>query len=319
MAPTKKQRMILDAILFLLRRGEIPTVREVGTLVGLRSPSTVLKHLRALESEGLLSLSGKSRGIRIADPDLLAELLAPEDAAAVAAETEGGEPREDGTSASPSAPQGEADRRFYELDPSQIAAERAREVLDTVVSRGNVLQACFSKLTAGVPVLGAIAAGQPIEASTGRFDPPADSDEARPPSLPLDPRLFATSGDLIALRIEGDSMIEAGILHGDYAVVRRQDEVEEGEIAAVLIDGEATLKRWHLARSAGTAGTGAEEDASQRGGAAPAAGRSGGNGSSVRLEPENARFEPLVVTEEDRKEVLVIGKYVGLVRGARIP
>ena len=45
---TKPQRKILDAIHFFLRKGEVPTVREVGALVGLRSPATVLKHLRAL-------------------------------------------------------------------------------------------------------------------------------------------------------------------------------------------------------------------------------------------------------------------------------
>src|SRR5262245_48164072 len=64
MAPTKKQRQIFEALLFLRRKGEMPTVREVGALVGLRSSATVMKHLKALEREGLISLSGKSRGIR---------------------------------------------------------------------------------------------------------------------------------------------------------------------------------------------------------------------------------------------------------------
>ena len=72
---TKKQKTILEAILFLMRKGEIPTVREVGGLVGLRSPATVLKHLRVLEKNGHISLSGKSRGIRLADPELLERIL----------------------------------------------------------------------------------------------------------------------------------------------------------------------------------------------------------------------------------------------------
>src|SRR5262249_32950433 len=72
---TKQQRTILEAVLFFLRKGELPTVREVGALVGLRSPATVLKHLRALERENLISLSGKSRGIRIVDREHLEQVL----------------------------------------------------------------------------------------------------------------------------------------------------------------------------------------------------------------------------------------------------
>src|SRR2546422_5822740 len=68
---TKQQRTILEAILFFLEKGELPTVREVGALVGLRSPATVLKHLRALEREKLISLTGKSRGIRIVARELM--------------------------------------------------------------------------------------------------------------------------------------------------------------------------------------------------------------------------------------------------------
>src|SRR5262249_14323391 len=62
---TRQQQVILDAILFFIRKGELPTVREVGALVGLRSPATVLKHLRALEQANIISINGKSRGIRL--------------------------------------------------------------------------------------------------------------------------------------------------------------------------------------------------------------------------------------------------------------
>ena len=60
MALTKKQQQILDAIVFLIRRGGPPTVREVGDLVGLRSPATVSKHLKALKEAGLITINGKS-------------------------------------------------------------------------------------------------------------------------------------------------------------------------------------------------------------------------------------------------------------------
>ena len=73
---TRGQQTIFDAILFFSRKGELPTVREVGALVGLRSPSTVYKHLRALENRKLISLNGKSRGIRITPGARVAEIQA---------------------------------------------------------------------------------------------------------------------------------------------------------------------------------------------------------------------------------------------------
>ena len=54
--------------------------------------------------------------------------------------------------------------------------------------------------------------------------------------LPLDPALFGESGELMALRVDGSSMINAGILDGDYVIIRRQSAVEEGEIAAVIVE-----------------------------------------------------------------------------------
>ena len=257
---TRGQQNIFDAILFFIRKGEQPTVREVGALVGLRSPSTVYKHLRALESRKLISLSGKSRGIRITQAT----------------------PQED-------------------------------EQTDAV------LQAHFPKFKrmvspetfARVPLLGAIAAGRPFESYSDAFTPdrgflPSETSYSSYSSteasttmapeidgLPLDPRMFVESGETFALRIEGDSMIRAGILDGDYVIIRRQSTVEEGEIAAVIINGEGTLKRW---RTHSQLSSGEEK-------------------KSVRLLPENEGFDPIEITEADAKDVLIFGKYVGLVRG----
>jgi SOS-response transcriptional repressor LexA len=295
---SRVQRTILEAIVYLLRQGEIPTVREVGALVG-RAPSTVLKHLRALETARLLSLSGKSRGIRIADRDLLGAVLgsgAVLGGGTVGGGTVGGGASE-GTAASAAAP--------LPL-PLEAFALRA----PSAAGPGT-----FS----GVPLVGAIAAGQPFEsyaegfldgfldggfrdrASRGTPSRGASWQEGHSASavstasqeLPIDPRMFAASGDVIAIRVEGDSMVQAGVLDGDYVMVRRQDTVEEGEIAAVLIDGEGTLKRWCTRRPA--SGPRSERQ--------------------VRLLPANERFEPIVVNEDDGKDVIVIGKYVGLVRG----
>ena len=77
-----------------------------------------------------------------------------------------------------------------------------------------------------VPILGSIACGEPIlaeENREGEAQAPVDAD--------------------FALRAKGDSMINARILPGDLVFIRRQSDVDSGDIAAVLIDGEATLKR----------------------------------------------------------------------------
>jgi repressor LexA len=84
----------------------------------------------------------------------------------------------------------------------------------------------------GVPILGQIAAGVPIEAlqhEVGRIAAPQD---------------LLGPGEHFALEVKGDSMIQAGILDGDVAIVRRTEIAESGDIVVALVDGEeATLKR----------------------------------------------------------------------------
>ena len=83
-----------------------------------------------------------------------------------------------------------------------------------------------------------------------------------------------------ALIMRGDSMINARIFDGDIVYIRQQDMVENGEIAAVLIDGEATLKRVKL-----------YED-------------------HISLEPENPQYRPLVYWGEEMNTVRILGKAV---------
>ena len=82
-----------------------------------------------------------------------------------------------------------------------------------------------------IPLLGRIAAGLPILAEQNLEG-----------YLPVPPAFFG-GGEVFALHVHGDSMIGAGINNGDIAVIKRTDRVENGEIAAVLIEQEATLKR----------------------------------------------------------------------------
>ena len=83
-----------------------------------------------------------------------------------------------------------------------------------------------------VPVLGKIAAGAPIEASEDKTE-----------SLPLS-KSFLGSNEYFALKVEGDSMIDAGINTGDYVIIKKTNIAESGKIVVALIDDhEATLKR----------------------------------------------------------------------------
>ena len=110
----------------------------------------------------------------------------------------------------------------------------------------------------GIPILGRIAAGTPILAVENRED-----------IIPLASDWLGAQGqDVFALRVRGDSMIEAHIVDGDLVLVRRQEAATPGEIVAVLLDGEATVKRF--AR----------------------------DGGSVVLKPEHPTMKPIVVGPE---------------------
>jgi repressor LexA len=126
---------------------------------------------------------------------------------------------------------------------------------------------------AGIPLLGHIAAGVPITAVENRED-----------TIPLRPDWLGTGGlDVFALRVRGDSMIEAHIVDGDMVLVRRQDTAAPGDIVAAMIDGEATVKRF------------ARE------------------GGAVVLRPQHPTMKPIVV-EPGRGDVRILGKVVGVLR-----
>ena len=124
--------------------------------------------------------------------------------------------------------------------------------------------------TRELPLLGKIAAGTPIAAIQHERE-----------RMPV-PESMLGSGDHYVLEIEGDSMIEAGILDGDLVVIRRGDTANNGEIVVALVEGEeATLKR--LRR----------------------------RGGSVALEPANRNYETRIFGPD---QVAVQGKLVGLIR-----
>jgi repressor LexA len=83
-----------------------------------------------------------------------------------------------------------------------------------------------------LPLLGRIAAGQPIEVLPGSETVPV-------------PDVLTRRGENFVLRVKGESMIDDGIFDGDYVVIHRKEAAENGEMVAALVGGEATLKRFY--------------------------------------------------------------------------
>ncbi|MBX3050177.1 MAG: transcriptional repressor LexA [Caldilineaceae bacterium] len=92
-----------------------------------------------------------------------------------------------------------------------------------------------------VPVLGHIAAGEPIQVDVSEYD---SADEW----IDLNEALYRDREKLFALRVQGDSMVDASVLDGDIVILRHQEKAENGEMVAAWIDGvgETTLKRFYL-------------------------------------------------------------------------
>ena len=182
------------------RQGFYPTVREICAALGLASPGSLQKHLRALEEEGRLTRTpGKKRTWK----------------------------------------------------PTRNTPLR------------------------GIPLLGRIAAGTPLLA-----------EENRDAELPVDPSVFGCDSTF-ALTVRGDSMIGVHIQDGDLAIIRPQEEVEEGQVAAVLVEGtepEATLKIVRRRRD------------------------------RVELHPANPEYSPLVFTGVDQARIRILGRLVGVIR-----
>ncbi len=102
-----------------------------------------------------------------------------------------------------------------------------------IIEEEKKIKLALQNSSAQIPLYGKIAAGTPIEAIAY---------ENETVSVPFD---LVTRGDFYALRIEGKSMIEAGIMDGDLAIIKRADVAENGQIVVALVDNsEATLKIW---------------------------------------------------------------------------
>ena len=123
-----------------------------------------------------------------------------------------------------------------------------------------------------VPVVGRVAAGLPLLA-----------EENYDGSLRVDQGMLPPGGRVFALVVTGDSMIEDGIFDGDHLFVQQKPEARDGEIAVVMVDGEATVKRVYR------------------------------EGDKLRLQPANSAMDPIIV-DANSGETQVVGIAVGVFR-----
>ena len=130
-------------------------------------------------------------------------------------------------------------------------------------NRNNALQ---------IPLVGEISAGRPILAQ-----------ENIEGTIVIDKSIIKNSNGNFALRVKGDSMINAGILEGDYVIASQQSDAEQGDIVVALIEDEATIKRFYKEKN------------------------------RIRLQPENDTMEPIII-KTDENQVRIIGKIKGVIR-----
>lgn len=122
-----------------------------------------------------------------------------------------------------------------------------------------------------VPILGRVAAGQPLLAEQNLEG-----------ALPV-PTDWVTGGDAFLLKVQGDSMVQAHILPGDHAVVRRQDTAQNGDIVVAMLNDEATVKRIYF------------------------------KPDEILLQPEHPTMKPIHVRRGE-KSFQILGKVVGILR-----
>jgi repressor LexA len=159
------------------------------------------------------------------------------------------------------------DKGYLRRDPSKPRALEFSRDPDTDLEHR-------PSTTRNVPLVGDVAAGAPIIA-----------DERVDSVYPL-PKELVGDGTLFMLRVRGESMIEAGIFDGDLVVIREQPTVEQGEMCAALMDGEATVKFFRRTPD-----------------------------GRIFLDPANERFEPIEVTRDSVGRIM--GKVVTVMRAIR--
>lgn len=172
------------------------------------------------------------------------------------------------------------DMKSRALRPANMQPGLARGVDVGEVANGNAesqveaaLRAIDDERLVEVPVVGRVAAGLPILAEQNVVD-----------TVRIDRMLVRGGKDVFALRVQGESMIEAGIHDGDYIFVRKQPSASRGDIVVALLGDEATVKYYYPEKE------------------------------HVRLQPANAAMAPIYVRASDFKQSMILGIVVGVYR-----
>ncbi len=232
-----RQRKILQFIVGFVSENEFPpTIREIGEQVGISSTSVVNYNLAKLEELGLITRR-------------------KEVSRGLSLNWE----------------------RLQELNPAiTMPAAATSQPMPALKATSDGFSESFTRSLLRVPVLGAIAAGQPIQVE-------ATAPETTDEWVDLPDGLIKARGPLFALRVKGDSMIDASVLSGDLVVLRPQDTANDGEMVAAWIEGdeETTLK--YLYRE----------------------------GRNVRLQPANPAYAPII---RPANKVRINGRVVYIIR-----
>ena len=145
---------------------------------------------------------------------------------------------------------------FIKRDPTK---PRAIELVDSTV---------YKKEMINIPIIGTVTAGTPILAVENIED-----------TFALPVNFIKSNNELFILKIHGESMIDAGIMDEDFAILEQTNSAENGDIIVALIENEATIKRFYR------------------------------ENGYIRLQPENKTMKPIIV-----KDCKIIGRLVGLYR-----
>ena len=197
-ALTERQILILQALqAFINQHGYAPSVRELAQMCNIKSPQGVTRHLEALEKKGCIERGSKARSLRV--------LLSLSDAE---------KPDFGG---------------FVSQKPNSIAKQASGNFEE---ESGLILKPRASDF-ALIPIVGQVAAGQPIAAVQNIED-----------YLPVSPQMLSSTPDSFFLRVRGHSMAE-GIQPRDLILVTPHLRPERADIVVAMIDDEATVKRYY--------------------------------------------------------------------------
>ena len=147
-----------------------------------------------------------------------------------------------------------------------------KDAIDKWIEANNVTVNDTVNNKVEVPIVGRVSAGLPIFA-----------EENIEGTLIVDYLLVKNPDQVFALRVKGTSMVNAGILDGDFVLVRQQPIAEQGEMVVVLIEDEATVKRFYKDKD------------------------------KIKLQPENDTMEPIIVDPKENN-IRIIGKIEGVIR-----